>query len=191
VYKKLNFGNSQKKASRSVILISLAAERCRMASRPACSEEPLACCKNKTEGKNMNQISNLDKKLGTPETITLFEEPGFKGTHKKSKGRSKARGESRGGMMVDLPFAQPLPPGLIYVTAAEAAKIRRQGLSSFWRQVKQGEIPQPVRVSARRPRWLLSDILPSRAGGQAGVQLKDEADPGGKPPGDGAPHHRP
>jgi hypothetical protein len=110
VYKKLNFGNSQKKASRSVILISLVAERCRIASRPACSKEPLACCKNKTEGKNMNQISNLDKELGTPATITLFQGPGFKGTHKKSKGLSWRDSETRGGMIVDLPFAPPLPP---------------------------------------------------------------------------------
>ncbi len=139
----------------------------------------------------MNQISNLDKELGTPKTITLFQEPGFKGTHKKSKGLSRRESETRGGMIVDLPFAQPLPPGLAYVTAAEAASIRRQGLSSFWRQVKEGKIPPPVRVSARRPRWLLQDILPSPAKGQSGVQLKDATDQGGKPHGDGAPHQRP
>jgi hypothetical protein len=115
----------------------------------------------------MNQISNIDEDLETPSSISIYNDLAFKGLHKKSKGLSRRDSETRGGMIVDLPFDQPLPPGLTYVTAAEAAKIRRQGLSSFWRQVKQGEVPQPVRVSARRPRWLLADILPSRAGGQA------------------------
>ena len=117
----------------------------------------------------MNQISKLDKALGTPQSVMFSNEVGFNGSHKKSKCLSKRDSESRGGMIVDLPAAQALPPAWTYVTAAEAARIRRQGLSSFWRQVKQGKLPQPVRVSARRPRWLLTDILPRPAGGQAGV----------------------
>jgi len=139
----------------------------------------------------MNQISKLDEVLEKPLSISMFNEQAYKGLRKKSKGLSGRDSETRGGMIVDLPFAQPLPPGLAYVTAAEAASIRRQGLSSFWRQVKEGKIPSPVRVSARRPRWLLQDILPSPAKGQSGVQLKDAADQGGKPHGDGAPHQRP
>ena len=50
----------------------------------------------------------------------------------------------------------------IFLTAKEAAKIRRQGLSSFWRSVKNGSIPQPLRVSERCPRWPITDILPVR-----------------------------
>ena len=57
---------------------------------------------------------------------------------------------------------QGLTDGLRYLTAQEAAKLRNQGLSSFWRQVQRGELPQPYRVSPRCPRWLLSDILPTR-----------------------------
>jgi len=57
---------------------------------------------------------------------------------------------------------QGLTGGLRYLTAQEAAKLRNQGLSSFWRQVQRGELPQPYRVSPRCPRWLLSDVLPTR-----------------------------
>lgn len=57
---------------------------------------------------------------------------------------------------------QGVTGGLRYLKAQEAAKLRNQGLSSFWRQVQRGELPQPYRVSPRCPRWLLSDILPTR-----------------------------
>jgi predicted DNA-binding transcriptional regulator AlpA len=116
----------------------------------------------------MNQISKLDKKLRTPHPEPLLIEAGSKGSHKKSNGPFKQGNETRGGMIVDLPAAQPLPPALIYVTASEAAGIRRQGTSTFWRQVKEGQVPPPFRVSPRRPRWLLEDILPRAARSQAG-----------------------
>jgi predicted DNA-binding transcriptional regulator AlpA len=51
---------------------------------------------------------------------------------------------------------------LRYLKPQEAADLRNQGLSSFWRQVQRGELPQPYRVSPRCPRWLLSDILPKK-----------------------------
>jgi predicted DNA-binding transcriptional regulator AlpA len=50
----------------------------------------------------------------------------------------------------------------IFLTPKEAAAVRRQGLSSFWRQVREGKVPKPYRVSPRCPRWLLTDILPQQ-----------------------------
>lgn len=52
---------------------------------------------------------------------------------------------------------QGITDDLRYLKAQEAADLRNQGLSSFWRQVQRGELPQPYRVSPRCPRWLLSD----------------------------------
>ena len=48
------------------------------------------------------------------------------------------------------------------LTAKEAAAFRRQGLSTFWRQVKQGLVPKPIYITARSPRWYLSDLCPTR-----------------------------
>ena len=48
------------------------------------------------------------------------------------------------------------------LTAKEAAAYRRQGLSSFWRNVKQGLVPKPIYITARSPRWRLSDLCPAR-----------------------------
>ena len=46
------------------------------------------------------------------------------------------------------------------LTAAEAAAERRQGLSTFWRDVKNGRVPKPVYVSPRCPRWRRSAVRP-------------------------------
>ena len=48
------------------------------------------------------------------------------------------------------------------LTAKEAAAYRRQGLSTFWRNVKQGLVPKPIYITARSPRWRLSDLCPTR-----------------------------
>ena len=48
------------------------------------------------------------------------------------------------------------------LTAREAAAFRRQGLSTFWRDVKEGRVPQPVRITPKAPRWRLSDLCPPR-----------------------------
>jgi predicted DNA-binding transcriptional regulator AlpA len=54
------------------------------------------------------------------------------------------------------------------LTAKEAAAYRRQGVSTFWRDVKEGRVPAPVRISPKAPRWRLSELCPSRVpGGQA------------------------
>ncbi|MBR0653654.1 DNA-binding protein [Roseomonas arctica] len=42
------------------------------------------------------------------------------------------------------------------LTAREAAAYRRQGLSTFWRDVRAGTVKPPVRVTPRAPRWRLS-----------------------------------
>ena len=58
--------------------------------------------------------------------------------------------------------SRPLPPvpGFVcddpLLTAKEAAAYRRQGLSTFWRDVRLGTVPQPVRISPKAPRWRLS-----------------------------------
>jgi predicted DNA-binding transcriptional regulator AlpA len=56
----------------------------------------------------------------------------------------------------------PVPDPLL--TAKEAAAYRRQGISTFWRNVKEGLVPKPIYITARSPRWRLSDLCP-RTGG--------------------------
>ena len=48
------------------------------------------------------------------------------------------------------------------LTAKEAAAYRRQGISTFWRNVKEGLVPRPIYITARSPRWRLSDLCPAR-----------------------------
>jgi len=48
------------------------------------------------------------------------------------------------------------------LTAKEAADYRRQGISTFWRNVKEGLVPKPIYITARSPRWRLSDLCPAR-----------------------------
>lgn len=56
------------------------------------------------------------------------------------------------------------------LTAREAAAYRRQGLSTFWRDVKEGRIAQPIRIAPKSPRWRLSDLCPARATCEASPQ---------------------
>lgn len=56
------------------------------------------------------------------------------------------------------------------LTAREAAAFRRQALSTFWRQVKLGQVPAPIYITARSPRWYLSDLCPTRT--QQGSQAQ-------------------
>jgi len=49
------------------------------------------------------------------------------------------------------------------LTAAEAAAYRRQGISTFWRDVRNGAAPPPVRLMPKTPRWRLADLRPARA----------------------------
>ena len=57
----------------------------------------------------------------------------------------------------------PYLPGIDpLLTAREAAAYRRQGLSTFWRQVKLGQVPKPIYITPRSPRWRLSDLCPQR-----------------------------
>jgi len=44
------------------------------------------------------------------------------------------------------------------ITAGEAAKETGRGLSTFWRDVKAGRLPQPIYVNPRSPRWRLSEL---------------------------------
>jgi predicted DNA-binding transcriptional regulator AlpA len=52
------------------------------------------------------------------------------------------------------------------LTAREAAAYRRQGLSTFWRDVRAGTVPAPVRITPKAPRWRLSGLCPATAEGQ-------------------------
>lgn len=52
------------------------------------------------------------------------------------------------------------------LTAREAAAYRRQGLSTFWRDVREGTVPPPVRITPKAPRWRLSAL---RAAEKAGA----------------------
>ncbi len=51
------------------------------------------------------------------------------------------------------------------LTAREAAAFRRQGLSTFWRDVREGRVPPPVRISPKAPRWRLSGLCPATPSG--------------------------
>lgn len=46
------------------------------------------------------------------------------------------------------------------MTAQEAAAFRRQGLSTFWRDVRNGTVRQPLRITPKAPRWRRSWLLP-------------------------------
>ena len=49
----------------------------------------------------------------------------------------------------------PIDPLL---TARQAAAELGKGLSTFWRDVKSGRVPQPYYVSERSPRWRRSEL---------------------------------
>ena len=57
------------------------------------------------------------------------------------------------------------------LTAREAAAYRRQGVSTFWRDVKEGRVSVPVRISPKAPRWRLSDLCPPRPPGTGADSL--------------------
>ncbi len=63
----------------------------------------------------------------------------------------------------------PLPPVPDFLardallTAREAAAYRRQGLSTFWRDVRAGTVPPPIRVTPKAPRWRLADLKAGEA----------------------------
>jgi predicted DNA-binding transcriptional regulator AlpA len=57
----------------------------------------------------------------------------------------------------------PLPPPPAFaadclLTAREAAAFRRQGVSTFWRDVRAGTVPAPIRVTPKAPRWRPSQL---------------------------------
>ncbi len=47
------------------------------------------------------------------------------------------------------------------LTAREGAVERGQGLSTFWRDVKNGRVPLPIYIGRKSPRWRRSEILAS------------------------------
>lgn len=59
----------------------------------------------------------------------------------------------------------PAPPAFAVadplLTAKESAAYRRQGLSTFWRDVRAGTVPQPVRITPKAPRWCRSWLIPT------------------------------
>ena len=67
--------------------------------------------------------------------------------------------------------ALPPPPAFAgadcLLTAREAAAYRRQGVSTFWRDVRAGTVPPPVRVTPKAPRWRLADLRAAMDGAAA------------------------
>lgn len=47
------------------------------------------------------------------------------------------------------------------ITANEAAAERGQGVSTFWRDVKNGVVPAPYYIGPKSPRWRQSEIRAS------------------------------
>lgn len=70
----------------------------------------------------------------------------------KSVSKSKKRRESRRPEYV---LTDPL------ITANEAAAERGQGVSTFWRDVKNGVAPAPYYIGPKSPRWRQSEIRAS------------------------------
>lgn len=66
--------------------------------------------------------------------------------------------QPKSGLTAPRPTYQPTDPLL---TAREAAAERRQGVSTFWRDVRKGRVPAPYYPSPRCPRWRLSEIRES------------------------------
>ena len=62
---------------------------------------------------------------------------------------------------------KPLPPPPAFLTddtlltARESAAYRRQGLSTFWRDVRAGNVPRPLYITPKAPRWRLRDLRPA------------------------------
>jgi predicted DNA-binding transcriptional regulator AlpA len=61
---------------------------------------------------------------------------------------------------------RPLPPAPAVapdalLTAKESAAYRRQGVSTFWRDVRAGTVPPPLRLGAKSPRWRARDLAPT------------------------------
>lgn len=44
------------------------------------------------------------------------------------------------------------------LSAADAAAETGRALSTFWRDVKRGALPAPLRVNPRQPRWRQSEL---------------------------------
>lgn len=65
---------------------------------------------------------------------------------------------------------KPLPPPPTFLTddtlltAREGAAYRRQGLSTFWRDVRAGRVPKPIYVTPKAPRWRLRDLRAAEVG---------------------------
>ena len=55
------------------------------------------------------------------------------------------------------PRAQYLPADPL-LTARQAAAELGKGLSTFWRDVRSGQVPKPYYVSERSPRWRRSEL---------------------------------
>ena len=53
--------------------------------------------------------------------------------------------------------ANHIPPDPL-LTAAEAAAETGRALSTFWRDVKRGTLPRPLRINPRQPRWRRSEL---------------------------------
>jgi predicted DNA-binding transcriptional regulator AlpA len=52
-----------------------------------------------------------------------------------------------------LPPPPTIPGDDALLTAREGAAYRRQGLSTFWRDVRSGLLPPPIYIAPRSPRW--------------------------------------
>jgi excisionase family DNA binding protein len=51
----------------------------------------------------------------------------------------------------------PASPARLYVTAAEAARMLCIGVSTLWREVKEGTLPKPIKLGSST-RWRVADL---------------------------------
>lgn len=70
--------------------------------------------------------------------------------------------ESRQRCKLPLPSAPSFADDPL-LTAREAAAYRRQGLSTFWRDVRAGTVPKAIYITPKAPRWRLSWLVPQSA----------------------------
>lgn len=55
----------------------------------------------------------------------------------------------------------PDVPASAWVTAKEAAALRRTSISTLWLHAQRGVIPKPTYFGPRSPRWRVADLVPT------------------------------
>lgn len=78
------------------------------------------------------------------------------------KRRAPSRHVLEGSYPAVVAAAAPEKPAYVpadpLLTVREGAAETSQSISTFWRNVRAGRLPQPIYVSPKGPRWRLSEI---------------------------------